>query len=188
MNQQVFGQEQAQPATANLVEIFVEGAARMIELQSAATRAFLQTQGRSAAILGWPDWSRIVAGGDDGRNLFDTGARQLVDSLRETQRTLTDLQQQLGRIAQQQARQMTDQVRDTIEEIGRRGREGIEEWRKSAVQGTSQLQRAAQDVAQHGRETQQEAARDTPALIVPAAESTGESRAAEERARGRRNA
>src|SRR5262245_53603452 len=49
-----------QQQIANLSDIFVQGMARMVDLQTAATRVLLQSQWRSAAIFGAPDWSRAV--------------------------------------------------------------------------------------------------------------------------------
>ncbi|HET9663927.1 MAG TPA: hypothetical protein VFP00_06845, partial [Burkholderiales bacterium] len=77
-------QERQQQHAANLADIMVQGAARIVELQTSTARVLLRAQGRSAAMFGAPDWTEILGrnGAEHFSELFVTGAQQALNLMR----------------------------------------------------------------------------------------------------------
>jgi DNA anti-recombination protein RmuC len=152
----------------NLAEIFVRGTARMLELQGAAARTVLQTQGRSAALFGAPDWSVVFNGGgnEQFQNLFETGAEQAVRFLRIANETIQQFQSQLGVLIEQQTQQATEQMRHSIEEMARRSEQTIQQLTRLSGQVTDQARGMAEEA---GRAMQRPLSDQgsQPAIITP---------------------
>ena len=144
----------------NLAEILVQATSRLIDLQTSAIQALLRMQSRNAALLGAPDWSRLF----DDQNaqqvseLFSAGAEQALNVMRETHRTLYELQGRVNDVFAHQARQLTDQLRAAlsetqenreavlqVREITQKSREEVRETAESAksvLQGSPAEERA----------------------------------------------
>ena len=133
-------QERAQQA-ANIADIMVQGAARIVELQTSTARVLLRAQGRSAALFGAPDWTQMLGrnGSEHISELFVTGAQQALNLMRHTNQTLTLLQQQMGQLVEQQTAEVAEEMRHGVEEVSRR----------------TELDQLTQTRQQHGEEAQQ---------------------------------
>jgi hypothetical protein len=176
------GSRDPQQQALNLAEVYVRGTARMLALQVSAMRAVLETQGRSAALLGGPDWSELFdrRTGEQLSTLFETGAEQTVRLLHRANAAALQVQQQFGALIEQQAQQATQQMQRSMEEMGRRSREGLEQLGRMSMRGVDEAARTA-SAAQYTAE--QPVPQQT--IITPGAEQSGSS---EERARSRRSA
>jgi hypothetical protein len=162
MDQQHHQSQGAQQQGVSFAEIFFKSTARILDIQTAAARSLLQTQSRSAAMLGVPDWSDLFNGrtGEQLSNLYNTGAEQAVNYLRQTNETLREVQHQFGQLVEQQTQQVTEQMRQSMEELGRRGQQSIDEMRRATDQAMQQARqaqteqhRASQESQAHGQQS-----------------------------------
>jgi hypothetical protein len=103
-------------------------------------------------MLGAPDFSNLFRIGDDrARRLFSASTEQLVNTIRRTADTVVAVQQEIGRLAEQQTVGMTDQMRQQIEQFGMHTQRGLEEIQQMSV---DQLGQAADQTAQMYDEAQ----------------------------------
>jgi hypothetical protein len=61
----------------NLAEILLQGTARILDIQAAGTKTFLQYQAKGAVMFGAPDWSELFKR-SNGR-FFETTADQALN-------------------------------------------------------------------------------------------------------------
>jgi methyl-accepting chemotaxis protein len=139
-------QERSQHA-ANLADIMVQGAARIVELQASTARVLLRAQGRSAAMFGAPDWTESLgrAGADHLSELFVTGAQQALNLMRHTNQTLSLVQQQVGQLVEQQTAEVAQQMRQGVEEVSRRTEETLGQLRETTRQAAEESQYAGEE-------------------------------------------
>jgi|RhiMethySRZTD1v2_1073278.scaffolds.fasta_scaffold1548325_1 ABC-type transporter Mla subunit MlaD len=136
--------DKAQQHVTNLAEIFFQGAIRIVDIQTTAARVLLQTQGRSAAMFGAPDWTPAVTRqGERFSQLLSIGAEETLRIMRQANETVSEVQQQVGQLIQQRTAQVADEVRNGVEEVGRRTEEGLEQLRHTSQQAAAQVQRGA---------------------------------------------
>ena len=136
--------DKAQHHVTNLAEIFFQGAIRMVDIQTTAARVLLQTQGRSAAMFGAPDWTPAVTRqGERFTQLLEVGAEETLKIMRQANETVSEMQQQVGQLIQQRTAQVADEVRNGVEEVTRRTEEGLEQLRHTTQQAAQQVQRGA---------------------------------------------
>lgn len=135
-------QGKAQQANINLADIFVQGAMRIVDMQTSAARVLLQTQGRSARLFGAPDWSQPLNGSTEQfSQLLSTGTEQALNIMRHTSETISEVQQQFGQLMQQQTAQLTQDMRHGLEEVSRRAEDSLEELRHTTERATKEAQR-----------------------------------------------
>lgn len=142
-------QERMQHA-ANIADIMVQGAARIVELQTSTARVLLRAQGRSAAMFGAPDWSEALgrAGTDHLSELFVAGAQQALNVMRHTSQTLSLVQQQVGQLVEQQTAQVAEQMRQGVEEVSRRTEETLDQLRQTTEQAAEEAQYAQEEAGE----------------------------------------
>jgi hypothetical protein len=143
--------DKAQQHVTNLAEIFFQGAIRIVDIQTTAARVLLQTQGRSAAMFGAPDWTPTVARqGERFTQLLSVGAEETLKIMRQANETVSEMQQQVGQLLQQQTAQVTDEVRNGVEEVSRRTEEGLEQLRHTTQLATAEARRGARRMNGNG--------------------------------------
>lgn len=131
-----------QPPAQDLATLMVRGAARLIDLHVSIAESVLYAQARSAAVLGFPDWSSAILRGN-GRQMSQLmvgAAEQALDVLRNTNETACKLQQELHEILVRQISEATGQLSSGMEEIRRRAEAGIVEVRQSVQEATAAAQ------------------------------------------------
>ena len=150
------GQERSQPA--NIADIMVQGAARLVELQASTARALLRAQGRSAALFGAPDWTQMLgrAGADNLSELFITGAQQALNLMRHTNETLSLVQQQVGQLVEQQTAEVAQQMRQGVEEVSQRTEQTLDQMRQTTQQAAQQAAQQAQRRGQEGMQREEQ--------------------------------
>ena len=150
MESRTQGRTQQQQHTANLADIVVQGAARIVDLQTSTARVLLRAQGRSAALFGGPDWTQMLGqpATDHLSELFMTGAQQALNLMRHTNETLSMVQQQVGQLMEQQTAQVAEQMRQGVEEVSRRTEETLEEFRHTTQQATEEVEQAGEEQEQ----------------------------------------
>jgi gas vesicle protein len=133
---------QSKSHTVNLADIFVQGAMKIVDMQTSAARVFLQTQGRSARMFGAPDWSHTLNGPSEQiSQLISTGAEQAMNLFRQTNETISELNQQFGQLVQQQTAQLAQEMRVGMKEVSRRAEESLEDLRQTTEQATREVKR-----------------------------------------------
>jgi hypothetical protein len=134
----------------SVAEVALRGSAMLFDLQWALARNVWQTQARSATMLGAPDFSPMFEAGDErARRLFSTGAEQILDTVRHATEAMLAVQNELSRVAQQQAIGITDQVQQQLQALGRQTRRSLDELQQSTLQQATELARATREA--HGR-------------------------------------
>ena len=127
----------------NIAEVALRGTALLFDLQLEAARNAWETQARGAAMLGAPDFSNLFRIGDDrARRVFSASTEQMVNTMRRTADTVIAVQQEIGRLAEQQTIGMTDQMRQQIEQLGQQTQRGLEEIQQMSVDQLNQATEA----------------------------------------------
>jgi ABC-type transporter Mla subunit MlaD len=135
-----------QQGSINIADILMQGAMRIVDMQTSAARVFLQTQGRSARMFGAPDWAQPLNGsGEQLSQLMSTGTEQALNLMRHTNETINEVQQQFGQLMQQQAALLTQEMRNGLEAVSRRAEENLEQLRHTTGRATKEAQRAGQE-------------------------------------------
>lgn len=131
-----------QQQMANFAEIFVQGMARIVDIQTAAARVVLQSQGRSAKLFGAPDWTRALDWQSEHfYKLFSAGTEQTMNLIRQTSETVNEVQQQVGQLFEQRTAEVTDEIRNGVKEVTRRSEQGLDEMRNTTQQAVRQARR-----------------------------------------------
>jgi hypothetical protein len=124
----------------NLAEVAIRNTAAMMEMQIGMARHLAEIQVRSARLFGVPDYTEVLDASVDGsRRLVSLAADQVLHTTQRINETMTDLQNHLARMMQQQARSMTDEMCRNIGDIGGDAEHAV----RTAVQ---QMSRSVQEV------------------------------------------
>jgi len=146
------GQQQQQQFNSggqfqNIAEVALRGTALLFDLQLEAARNAWETQARGVAMLGAPDFSNLFRVGDDrARRVFTATTEQLVNTIRRTADTVIAVQQEIGKLAEQQTVGMTDQMRQQIEHFGQQTQRGLEEIQQMSVDQLNQANQATREM------------------------------------------
>jgi hypothetical protein len=120
-----------EPPTVDAGALLVQGAARILELQASAARSLIAAQGRTASMFGAPDWSPLVTRNSELANLFTelftTTAQHTLTLARQTNHTLTRVQEQMARLLEAQTGRLTYEMRASMDELMRLSAEGVHE-------------------------------------------------------------
>ena len=133
-----------------MTEIALRGTALLWDLQADAARNLLETQARSATMLGAPDLSQVFQAGEgQGKGMFSTTIDQALNSLRQINDTISEVQWQLTRMAEQQAVVLTERIQRNVQQLSRRSQQGLEEIRRLAEEEAQEIEDTARDAARH---------------------------------------
>jgi len=141
----------------NIAEVALRGTALLFDLQLEAARMAWETQARGAAMLGAPDFSNLFRIGDDrARRVFTATTEQLVNTIRRTADTVIAVQQEIGKLAEQQTVGMTDQMRQQIEHFGHQTQRGLEEIQQMSVDQLNQANQATGEMYDEADDAQRQ--------------------------------
>jgi len=144
--------------SAQITAMAMRGFGQLCDLNIAATRVFLRTQARAASALGWPDLSGVFDQVDErARNVFATGAEQLVQTAQLASEAAADLQRQMGRVVETQAVTVAESLQQGLEQLGEQASEGLRQLCDTARESAEQVERMSQQVGQEVRGSIQEA-------------------------------
>lgn len=148
----------AQFHPVNITAIALRSAGHLYDLQVSATRTLLQTQARAAAAFGLPDWSPLFDSADERvRNVFATGAEQVLNTARQANEAVTELQRHVGRVLETQTTQAAESWQRGLEQLGSQASEGFSQLRETARRTADDAQRGAQVFGQQFRDNVQRA-------------------------------
>ena len=104
----------------NLAEILLQGTARILDIQAAGTKTFLQYQAKRAAMFGAPDWSELFKSSND--RFFETTADQALNYMRQTSEAISAIQADMVHLIEEQTKEVRRGLREGEEEV-EQGRE-----------------------------------------------------------------
>jgi phasin family protein len=139
----------------NLAEIMLQGTARILDIQAAGTRTFLQYQAKGAAMFGAPDWSELFKR-SNGR-FFETTANQALNYMRQTSEAISAIQTDIVHLIEEQTEELSEQIQQGLKEAGERIQEGIQEGRRMTQEATKETRRGlreAEEAVEQGPEEQ----------------------------------
>jgi len=142
---------------AHVTAMALRTAGQLYDMQMSAARVLMQTQARTAAILGWPDCSRFFNGAEEQtRNVFSTAAEQMLQTARRTGDTVAEIQQQFGRAVESQASGVADTWAASLEQIGEQTQEGLEQLLQTTREQAEEAQKVSESLTNATRETLQQ--------------------------------
>src|SRR5438093_306181 len=129
----------------NMADIALRGTAVLFNIQLDALRGLWEMQARSAAALGAPDYSGLFRSGNGGmKKLIETTTDQLLNSVRQTNETMGEMQRQFSRLIEQRTNELSEDMRHGIEELSERTRQGLQQVASMAQKETEEVRRAGQ--------------------------------------------
>lgn len=138
MQQRETGTQQAM----NFAEIFLQGTARVMDIQLAAVRTFLQYQAKGATLFGVPNCSKIFEAGENGMSrLFEASAEKTLSYMRQANETFAEVQSNLGQAIEQQVQEVSAQLQTGLEESSRIAEEGLEEGKRMSKATVDEIPR-----------------------------------------------
>ncbi len=138
MQQRETGTQQAM----NFAEIFLQGTARVMDIQLAAVRTFLQYQAKGATLLGVPNCSKIFEAGENGMSrLFEASAEKTLSYMRQANETFAEVQSNLGQAIEQQVQEVSAQLQKGLEESSRIAEEGLEQGKRMSKASVDEIPR-----------------------------------------------
>jgi gas vesicle protein len=129
-----------------MTEIALRGTALLWDLQADAARNLLETQASSAAMLGAPDLSQVFHVGEGpAKGMFSQTVDQALKSLRQINDTVSEVQWQLTRVAEQQTFGLAQRIQKNVEQLSRRSQQGLEEIRRLAEEEAEEVEQMARE-------------------------------------------
>jgi gas vesicle protein len=142
----------------NLAEIMLQGAARVLDIQAAGARTFLQYQAKSAAMFGAPDWSELFKSSSESNGrFFETTADQALNYMCQTSEAISAIQTDMVRLIEEQTEELSEQMQQGLKEASERIQAGIEEGRRMTQETTTEVRRGlreGEEAVEQGREEQ----------------------------------
>src|SRR5438270_12547931 len=136
-----YDQQSESAPTVNMAEIAIRGTALLCDLQLEAARNLLQTQARTASLFGVPDYSPLFRVADNrARRVFSESVEQVLSAARQAADTVTQVQRELGRLAEQQAIVLTEEVRQNVQQLGEHTERELEQIKNIAQQQIHEAQ------------------------------------------------
>lgn len=138
---------------ANFAAIALRSAGHLYDLNVSAARVLLQTQARAAAAFGLPDLSPLFDNADERvRNVFATGAEQVLSTAQRTTETVSELQRQVGRVLETQTSQAAESWQRGLQELGSQASEGLNQLCETARKTAEEAERSSQQLGEQFRE------------------------------------
>jgi len=129
-----------------MTEIALRGTALLWDLQADTARSLLEMQANGATLFGAPDITPVFhVGNGRTKGMFSMTLEQALSSLRQINDTVSEVQWQLTRAAEQQTAGIADRIQQSIEELGRRSQEGLQEIRRLADEEVAEFRQAARE-------------------------------------------
>jgi hypothetical protein len=103
--------DQRTQTPTSLASATIRGTAAMMDIQIGMARQLMSLHARGAAAFGVPDYTEAMnASIDCTRLLLNSTTEQMLNTSRRLTETMTDVQQQLAHVFEQQARTLTDEL------------------------------------------------------------------------------
>lgn len=139
---EVMQQRETGTQAMNFAEIFLQGTARVMDIQLAAVRTFMQYQAKGATLFGVPNCSKIFEAGENGMSrLFEASAEKTLSYMRQANETFAEVQSNLGQAIEQQVQEVSAQLQTGLEESSRIAEEGLEEGKRMSKATVDEIPR-----------------------------------------------
>jgi hypothetical protein len=156
---------------AKIADATMQGAARMLEIQASAARAFLEGQSRTVSLFRAPDAASLFKATDPPMDAFAASTRQMLGFMQQASETISQVQRQLSQMMEAQTSWMTEQMKQSMDEFSRQATENMQKWSET-VAAMSDTQRSAEAAKPHSEE---------PTIVVSGLEGTRSGQRQEER-------
>lgn len=112
----------------NIASILMHGTARMLDIQMAAARNFMQYQARGARAFGAPDFSEMFKGSD--ARFYEASAAQALNYMRQANEAISEMPSSIGDLIQQQTEELSEQMRQGMQRSARSCSRGRKKGRR----------------------------------------------------------
>ena len=126
-------------------EIALRGTALLWDLQADAARSVLEIQANSAKLFGAPDLTALFPSNGRSTGLFTATVDRTLDSLRQIRETVSEVQWQFARIAEEQTVGIAERFQQSIEQLGQRSQQGLQQLRQLAREEANEFERMARE-------------------------------------------
>jgi hypothetical protein len=158
--QQNFSSGQAGQHPVHFTALALRSAGQLYDINLSVTRTLLRTQARTAAAFGLPDWSPLLDSADDrARQLFSTGAEQILNTAQRANEAARELQRQMGRVLETQTARAAETWQRGLQELGTQTSQGLTQLCDAARETAEETQRAVEEMAQQSQQAMQQASR-----------------------------
>jgi hypothetical protein len=135
----------------SLAEIAIRSTAAMMEMQIGMARHVVNLQAKSAAALGVPDYTEFFnTSAAESCRLVSMAADQMLSATQRISDTMSDLQAQVSRAAEQQARTITEEWCRGIDRVGKDADEALRVVGEQASRGAEEVERFAKEARRAG--------------------------------------
>jgi ElaB/YqjD/DUF883 family membrane-anchored ribosome-binding protein len=144
--------------SSQLATMAVRGAGQLLDLQMAAVRTLLQTQARTAAAMGLPDYSGWFSGETDDRmrQVFSKSTEQLAQSAQRAGETLAQIQRHVSHIVETQNNLAAQNLQQGLEHLSTQADESLNQLCATAQRQAEEFERTARSLAESTRDTMRE--------------------------------
>jgi hypothetical protein len=143
---------QSRTTPVHLTALALRSIGRVYDMNLSAARVMLQTQARVASAIGLPDWSGLFNVVDErARHVFSSSAEQLLDTTQRANEAATELQREVGRVAETQAATVAQTLQQGFEELGQQANESLNQLVETARQQAEEAERVAQTLNEEMR-------------------------------------
>lgn len=137
---------------AQMSELAMRGASEVLDMQMATWRTLLETQARTAAAFGFPDCSDLFRDGDGRmRQVFSSGAEQLLNTAQRTNQAVAEIQRRVGHIVETQAQAAAENWQQGLEQLGAQTDESLRQICETAQQQAERVERATREMSETAR-------------------------------------
>ena len=152
-------QRRYQPAasTVNFAAIATRGIGQLYDMQIAAARMLLQTQARTAATFGLPDFSDLFRVADDrAKRVFSSSTEHLLNATQQASETIAEVQHHVGRLVECQAVNVSETWQHELDEFSSQAEEGLTQLKEIARQQAEEAVRVAQTLSENAQQSMRE--------------------------------
>lgn len=146
----------AQAHPVHFTALALRSAGQLYDINLSVARTLLRTHARAAAAFGLPDWSPLLDSADDrARQVFSTGAEQMLTTAQRANDAARELHQQMGRVFDTQTARAAETWQRGLEELGQQTSDGFRQLCEAARETAEEAQRAVEDLSQQGQQAMQ---------------------------------
>jgi hypothetical protein len=141
----------------HVTALALRSAGQLYDINLSMARTLLRTQVRAAAAFGLPDWSPLLDNADDrARQLFSTGAEQILHTTQRANDAAQELQRQVGRVIETQTQRAAETWQRGLQELGSQTSQGLQQLCQAARETAEEAERAVDTMAQQSQQAMQQ--------------------------------
>ena len=143
----------ARPSPINFAAVMIRGVGSLYDLQVEAARLVLQSQARTAAAFGLPDYSGLFGIDDErAKHLISAGTDYLLNSAQQAKQTISEVHHHVGRLVEQETINIAESWRYGIQELNQQTEEGLTQFREMAKKQVEEVERTSETLHETARQ------------------------------------